>query len=165
MDPELNHRFRSCCCHVKQCMKVAAGIMIAGSILSFVSALKSNYFYLFDAILWLISGSFALFGIRKIRPSFLVVTIAIVSFSSAGTIVGISVLIAQWNRDSEVLNDQIIDQESLTEKRLSAEAMLFGIIVAALVSVACDIWFLIVSVKCFQYLTAKKGFIASNYAL
>lgn len=155
-NPDFSREWRDCCCHVRLSMLVAAGIMIFFSMANIFLALFSSYLNFADVILWLVCGIFAILAVRKINPSFLVVTIVIVSIIMVFKMAVIIFTIIQWIQLSKMIRNEHSD-----ETVPFVAQWMISMIILILLFMALDVWFLIVSLKCRRYLIVKREYLAT----
>lgn len=143
-----NREWRDCCCHVQQSMSVASAFMIFGAILIGFYSMTFNVFHLIGSALWLTSGICAIAAVQKAKPNLLIVTIVIVLIALVVAVVQLSFILIAWTKIIKLVGFRMsFDYNHLPMITISA-------ISAFLV---LDIWYLIVSVKCRQYMFAQQA--------
>lgn len=150
-NPEANAQWRDCCCHVRQSVLVAAGFMIDEGILMALDALDITVLYLMGALSWLLSGIFAIIAVLKVYPYLLIGTVISVCFSLGATTDVIIRLIAS--------RKQIASDANSKDSHIRISAIMILPWAIHLISLAFDIWYLLVAVKCRRYLLAQRFFI------
>lgn len=153
-DPESSRNSRDCCCHVRTSMLVAAILMIVVSVVNFIGIFffANSFLDIICCIVYLSAGIMAIVAIQtcQFQPNLLI-----------GTIVLLAIALAL---DGIIIAMQLLGLGLVAKQLWEDNVFRMAAIAVAIVdtiAISVELWFMIVSVKCRNYLNARQDYLAS----